>query len=173
MSEPFLAEIRLVGFNFAPNGWASCDGQVLPISQATALFSLLGTTYGGNGQSTFALPNLAGRTPMHWGQALGLSPVVEGETGGTESVILRAVEMPSHTHGAQMVSTAAANSAAPSAGRSLAVTSASAPAYGAPAGQDLTPMGDLIGGGQAHENRQPYLKLNFVIALQGIYPARS
>lgn len=172
MSSPFVAEIRIFGGNFAPRGWAFCNGQLLPISQNTALFSLLGVTYGGNGTSSFALPDLRDRFPLHPGQGPGLSQRYLGETGGQASVTLLPSQIPSHTHSLQATS-AAATEAAPSAARMLAVPTA--PAYGTAA--DLLPLADAAlepaGGGQPHENRQPYLALTFLIALQGIYPARN
>jgi microcystin-dependent protein len=171
MSDPFVAEIRIVGFNFAPLGWATCDGQLLPISQNTALFSLLGTMYGGNGQTTFGLPNLQGRSPIMWGQGPGLSPYDQGQSGGQASVTLDGTQVPAHTH--QLTANgSAATSGAPDATQQLAV--ASTPMYGVP--QNLVPMsGAAVStvGGQAHNNRQPYLGVLFVIALQGIFPPRQ
>lgn len=172
MADPFIAEIRIIPFEFAPRGWAFCDGQLLPISQNTALFSLLGTQYGGNGQSNFALPDLQGRSPMQWGQGPGLSPRDIGESGGQASVALSAAQMPSHGH-TLMADAGNADTGAPSP--STALATASAAVYGPPG--DLVAMsGESIaaaGGAGAHENRQPFLTLNFVIALQGIYPPRS
>jgi microcystin-dependent protein len=179
MSDPFLAEIRIVPFNFAPRGWSFCDGQLLPIAQNTALFSLLGTTYGGNGETTFALPNLQGRSPMHPGQAPGLSSHTLGETGGSDSVTLLTSQIPSHTH---TVTTSA--NAANTAGNSTTPTGKVWARYGreagysdAPADTDMaagvTHTVNSTGGGQPHNNYSPCLTLNFVIALQGIYPPRS
>ncbi len=171
MADPFIAEIRIVPFNFAPRGWAFCDGQLLPLSQNTALFSLLGTNYGGDGRSNFGLPNLQGRSPMQWGQGPGLSPRDIGESGGQASVTLTAVEMPSHSHGL-MADPGSATTGAPSA---AALATASAPAYGPPS-DPVAMSGNAIsttGGSAPHENRQPFLTLNFVIALQGVYPPRS
>ena len=172
MSEPFVAEIRMFPFNFAPTGWAFCDGQLLPISQNTALFSLCGTTYGGDGQSTFALPDLRDRTPMHPGDGPGLTSRALGEAGGSETVTLVGSEMPVHTHALQAVN-AVGDTATPS-GTALA---RSAGAYQTDAAQNLVTMADAAlpaaGGSQPHENRQPYLVLNFCIALQGIFPPRS
>jgi len=170
--DPFVAEIRILPFNFAPKGWAFCDGQILPISQNTALFSLLGTTYGGDGRSTFALPNMQGNAPMHPGQGPGLSLHDLGETGGSENVTLLESEMPLHTH---------------------TLGSINQP------GEDRTPEGELLskavggnlygnatnlvpfnfnalppaGGSLPHNNMMPYLTLNFCIALQGVFPPRT
>jgi microcystin-dependent protein len=174
MADPFVAEIRIFPFNFAPKGWAFCNGQILPISQNTALFSLLGTTYGGNGQSTFALPNMQGNAPMHPGQGPGLSLHDLGETGGSETVTLLVSEIPAHTHGL-LATTQPGNQPAPNA-NSLAKTTGFQP-YLPPAGAPLVPMNpsDLppAGGDLPHNNMQPYLTLNFNIALQGVFPPRS
>ena len=172
--DPFVAEIRIFPFNFAPRGWAWCDGQLLPLSQNTALFSLLGTTYGGNGKSNFALPDLQGRAPMHPGQGPGLSLHDLGETGGSETVSLLESEIPSHSH--QLRANASpADSASPqdaSFARVLGATPYLAPA-GAPAAalsdQALPPAG----GDQPHNNMQPYLTFYFCIALQGVFPPRT
>jgi microcystin-dependent protein len=167
VSEPFLAEIRLMAFEFAPNGWALCDGQILPIAQNTALFSLLGTTYGGDGMSTFALPNLQGQVVIGAGQAPGLSPYVLGEQGGESTHTLSASEMPGHNHIIGVSSTAGTLSAA---NGSTAIGAPPTPAFGPVFNQ--VAMGGNIGNSQPHNNLQPYLTLNFCIALQGIYPAR-
>jgi len=172
--DPFVAEIRIFPFNFAPKGWAFCDGQILPISQNTALFSLLGTTYGGDGKSNFALPNMQGNAPMHPGQGPGLSLHDLGETGGSETVSLLLSEIPAHTH-ALMGSVV--NSSKPSpAGNALAKVSGATP-YAAPAGAPLVAMSinalAPAGGDQPHNNMQPYLTLNFCIALQGVFPLRT
>jgi microcystin-dependent protein len=175
LADPFVAEIRPFGFNFAPTGWALCDGQLLPISQNTALFSLLGTIYGGNGQTTFGLPDLQGKAPMHFGQGPGLSQRVEGETGGVSSVTLLDSEMPVHQHALQ-ANTAQADLPSPSPARSLARSSPfiyKVPA-GAAAPQPLASQAVAVAGGSLpHNNMQPYLTINFCIALQGVYPARS
>jgi len=170
MANPFLAEVRLFAGNFAPRGWALCNGQILPISQYTALFSLLGTTYGGNGTTNFALPNFQGNAPVHWGQGPGLSPYNEGQTGGSVSVPLNNVnQLPNHTHTIH-ASTAPATTGAASPTTSLAA--ASADVYGAPV--NMAPMASqVVGGNLPHENRQPFLVLTFIIALQGIFPARN
>ena len=172
MSQPFVAEIRIVGFNFAPRGWATCQGQILPISQNTALFSLLGTTYGGDGRTTFALPNLQGNAPMHPGQGAGLTPRVLGETSGSTTVTLSSTQIPVHTHALSASPLPAETNVA--AGANLS-RSSGASVYAA-AGNNValspTALGN-VGGSQPHNNMQPYLTLNFVIALQGIFPPRS
>jgi microcystin-dependent protein len=174
VADPFVAEIRIFGFQFAPRGWAFCDGQLLPLSQNTALFSLLGTTYGGDGKSNFALPNMQGNAPMFYGQGAGLSLYDEGQTGGVETVTLIDSEMPIHQHALQ-ANTTAADLPAPASNRSLA---RSAPfIYKAPAGAAAPqPMAlqavSPAGGSLPHNNMMPYLTLNFCIALQGVFPAR-
>ena len=171
MADPFVAEIRIFPFNFAPTGWAFCDGQLLPISQNTALFSLLGTNYGGNGQSNFALPNLQGSAPMHPGQGPGLSLHDLGETGGSETVSLLESEIPAHSHTVN-VSAGDGNDQSPVAEK-LATGIGGINHYGTGGltqlnGNAVTPAG----GDQPHNNMQPYLTLNFCIALQGIFPQR-
>lgn len=174
MADPFVAEIRIFPFNFAPKGWAWCDGQLMPLSQNTALFSLLGTTYGGNGKSNFALPDLQGRAPMFWGQGPGLSLHDLGETGGSETVTLLESEIPAHTHamGAHDIDLGELN--APASNRSLA-KSANATAYTTASNlvgmssSTLTPAG----GDQPHNNMMPYLTFYFCIALQGVFPPRT
>jgi microcystin-dependent protein len=165
MAEPFLSEIRIMSFNFPPKGWAECNGQLLPINQNQALFALLGTTYGGNGQTTFALPDLRGRTPIHVGPGHIL-----GQQGGEQAHTLTAAEMPTHVHAAVAASDNADNNVP--TGRNLAST---ANLYGPPAG--LTTLAPTtvtnVGGSQAHLNMQPFLTLNFCIALQGIFPSRN
>lgn len=173
MTEPFVGEIRIFPFNFAVRGWAMCDGQILPISQNTALFSILGTTYGGDGRTTFALPDFQGRAPIHAGNGPGLTERDLGESAGQAAVALQLSEIPSHRHTEKAESTAASQSA-PSGDRSLASANAAGvrtKVYGAAA--DLAPMGGTVGGSQPHNNRQPYLGLNFQIALQGIFPPRE
>jgi len=173
MSAPFVAEIRIFPFNFPPKGWAFCDGQILAISQNTALFSLLGTTYGGDGKSNFALPNLQGSAPMSPGQGPGLSLHDLGETGGSDTVTLLQSELPQHGHTLQGIAPAA-NRTSP-VGNAFARASAGSP-YGT-ATSPLVALSDQAvapsGGGQPHNNMQPYLTLNFCIALQGVYPPRS
>jgi microcystin-dependent protein len=172
MSEPFLGEIRMFAGNFAPRGWALCQGQLLPISQNTALFSLLGTYYGGNGQSTFALPDLRGRAPIHQGQGPSLTLRNLGEQVGTESVTLIYNEMPAHTHIVMGVA-APGNSVSP-AGGYPAVSTTRDRVYSTSA-PDANPTNQLppAGGGQPHNNLMPYLTVNFIIAMEGVFPARS
>jgi len=174
--DPFVAEIRIFPFNFAPKGWAFCDGQILPLSQNTALFSLLGTTYGGDGKSNFALPNMQGNAPMHPGQGPGLSLHDLGETGGSDTVSLLESEIPSHSHGL-MASAQPATRTGPANNSLARIPTAGSTPYLAPAGAPLVSMsGNSIapaGGDQPHNNMQPYLTLNFCIALQGVYPPRT
>ncbi len=171
--DPFVAEIRIFPFNFAPKGWAFCDGQILPLSQNTALFSLLGTTYGGDGKSNFALPNMQGNAPMHPGQGPGLSLHDLGETGGRDTVTLLESEIPSHSHALRADTADAADTNIPSPTASFALSTGGAlyqtSANTQLAGQALAPAG----GDQPHNNMQPYLTLNFCIALQGVYPPRT
>ena len=175
MSDPFVAEIRMFGGNFAPRGWAFCNGQILSIAQNTALFSLLGTTYGGNGQTTFALPNLQDRSPMHQGQGPGLTDRVLGETSGSQTVTLLASEMPAHAHQPQ-ADASASGQASPAGATWGAGGRGRPPAYAAnpaPAAA-LSPQAlATIGGSQPHNNRSPYLGVSFIIALQGIFPSRN
>jgi len=172
MTDPFVAEVRIFPFNFAPRGWAFCNGQLLPISQNTALFSLLGTTYGGNGQSTFALPNLQGSAVMQEGQGPGLSQRVLGETAGSETVTLLQSEIPAHSHGltAQNVPGDTSSPGAAAYSRVIGATP-----YQPPGGPQVAMSPQAVapaGGSQPHNNMQPYLTLNFCIALQGIFPPR-
>jgi microcystin-dependent protein len=176
MADPFVAEIRIFPFNFAPKGWAFCDGQLLPISQNTALFSLLGTVYGGDGKSTFALPDLQGSAAMHPGQGQGLSLRDLGEIGGTDNVTLLVSEIPIHTHGL-LGGVDPGNFFGPDPGEPVILTRATggqpwtttiAPAV-AFAPQALAPAG----GSLPHNNMQPYLTLNFCIAMQGVFPPRQ
>jgi microcystin-dependent protein len=180
MAEPFLGEIRMVGWNFAANGWALCNGQLLPISQNSALFALLGTQYGGDGVSTFALPNLQGRVPIHQGNGAGLSPYTIGAASGSENVSLLPTQIPAHTHlmgvsnqsGAVTDPTNAILAQGNSGtGRSpVPVTNyVSTAATGTLAPAAIQPAG----GSQPHNNIQPYLCVNFIIALQGIFPSRQ
>jgi microcystin-dependent protein len=175
MADPFVAEIRIFPFNFAPKGWAFCDGQLLPLSQNTALFSLLGTTYGGDGKSNFALPDMQGNAPMHPGQGPGLSLHDLGETGGSETVTLLESEIPAHAHAMRGHNGDQADHQSPSPQTSIA-QSAQGNAY-LNTNQGLVPLSDVIlapaGGDQPHNNMQPYLTLNFCIALQGVFPPRT
>ena len=165
MSQPFLSEVKIVSFNFAPRGWALCNGQLLPINQNQALFSLLGTTYGGNGQTTFALPNLQGRIPIHFGNGH-----TQGEVGGEESHTLNVNEMAAHTHPVS-ASNADPNQGLPTG--NMWANAAGAYSSGAPdSSMNPASIGN-IGGSQPHTNTQPFLVLNFIIALQGIFPSRN
>lgn len=167
MDEPYLGEIRLMSFVFAPKGWALCNGQLLPINQNQALFSLLGTTYGGNGQTTFALPDLRGRVPMHVGAGHD-----QGEVAGAESVVITQSTMPMHTHAAS-ASSASATVSAP-AGQVLAAVADGYVDAGAGSVTTLKPETVwTVGGSQAHENRQPFLVVSYCIALAGVFPSRN
>lgn len=174
MSEPFIAEIRIFAGNFASRNWAFCDGQLLPVSQNTALFSLIGTTYGGDGRTTTALPNLQGRAPMHPGRGPGLTDRRLGERGGADTVTLTEAQIPSHNHILQagLSRAGAGNPAGNALNRSTGEQ-----AYQTDASNNLVPMASQMvgntGGSQPHNNRQPYLGLNFIIALVGLYPSRS
>ena len=173
MADPFVAEIRIFPFNFAPKGWAFCNGQILPISQNTALFSLLGTTYGGNGQSTFALPDLQGSAPMHPGQGSGLSLYDLGQSGGVESVTLLQSEMPAHSHFLRAHAADPGDNNAP--GPTIAFAkSSNGQAYTTSAANKLMHPQYLsvAGGSLPHNNMMPYLTLSFCIALQGVFPPR-
>lgn len=173
MADPFVAEIRIFPFTFAPRGWAFCDGQILPLSQNTALFSLLGTMYGGDGKSNFALPNLQGSAPMHPGQGPGLSAHDLGETGGSQTVSLLITEMPVHSHTLRADTLDLGDTNIASNTASLALSSGGSLYQAASntmlAGQALAPAG----GNAPHNNLMPYLTLNFCIALQGVYPPRT
>jgi microcystin-dependent protein len=175
MADPFVAEIRIFPFNFAPKGWAWCDGQLLPLSQNTALFSLLGTMYGGNGKSNFALPNLQGSTPIFFGQGPGLSLHDEGETGGSETVSLLESEIPAHSHAIQAANFPG-DVQTPTPAVALA-RSAGGNAYQTTVNQNLVQMnGSALspaGGDQPHNNLMPYLTFYFNIALQGVFPPRG
>jgi microcystin-dependent protein len=163
MGQPFMGELKLVSFNFAPQGWALCNGQFLPINQNQALFSLLGTTYGGNGQTTFALPDLRGRVPMHVGGGF-----TQGQAGGQEAHTVTVAEMPAHNH-LVSASTVAGNAADPTI---LAPFSNGYGAFASPTTLHPATVAN-VGGSQPHENRQPYLVLNWCIALVGIFPSRN
>lgn len=174
MASPFLGEIRMFAGNFAPRGWAFCNGQILSIAQNTALFSLLGTTYGGNGQTTFALPNLQGRVPVHWGQGPGLSPYNLGQQTGQESVTLLQTQLPAHTHPLNAIA-GGGNQASP-AGNLPAVESTGTSlnyASGAPT-ITMNPLAvGATGSSQPVPVVQPCLAVSFIIALQGIFPSRN
>lgn len=172
MSEPFIAEIKIFAGNFAPRGWAFCSGQLLPIAQNTALFSLIGTTYGGDGRTTMALPNMQGRAPMHPGHGPGLTTRRLGERLGVETVTLTDAQMPNHTH-TQQASQVPAMDDDPGGkylARGAGVGSYAASGVGALAAAAAVAN---TGGSQAHKNMQPYLTLNFIIALMGTYPSRT
>jgi len=175
MADNFLGEIRLFGTNFAPSGWALCNGQLLPLAQNTALFSLLGTNYGGDGRTTFGLPNLQGRIPLSWGQGAGLSSYNIGETGGTPSVTLLTTQLPAHTHPVVVTPTPGTTSS-PANAVFASTSRGKPPAYG-PIGSPTVNMSAAAvataGSSLPHENMPPYLTLTFCIALVGIFPARS
>ena len=175
MSDPFIAEIIMFGGNFAPRGWAHCDGQILPISQNQALFSLLGTTYGGDGRTTFGLPDLRGRVPTHPGplDGVGGDPNVLGKKGGSEAVMLTESQVAAHHH--PVLASSDAGISGPLAGNVHAKPSNLSKIYADP--NNLQPMSDTgvgnTGAGQGHDNMQPYLTLCFIIALQGVFPSRN
>lgn len=180
MSEPFLAEVRIVGFNFPPRGWAFCDGQILPINQNQSLYSLLGTTYGGDGRTSFALPDLRGRVPIHVGNSNGGASHLLGQKSGEENHTLAANEMPQHKHAVQATNTAAS-------GGGDGLVGANNPSGKVLAGIDVngykgtsTNLVNLrqgtitnVGGGQSHNNMMPYIAVNFCIALRGLFPSRN
>jgi microcystin-dependent protein len=177
MADPFIAEVRMIGFTYAPKGWAYCDGQIMPIQQNTALFSLVGVTYGGNGTSNFGLPDLRGRVPVHFGQGPGLSDYEQGEILGDETETLLGGQLPAHQHGGTILANSQAGTAAtpagnypsrPAANVRFGTQYSTGPADAAVLNA-LTPTG----GNQAHENRMPSLVVGYIIALQGVYPPRS
>ena len=175
MSEPFLGEIKMVGFDFAPRGWSYCDGQELPIDQNQALYSLLGTTYGGNGRTTFALPDMRSRTPLHMGDGYTL-----GQRMGYETVTLTAAEMAAHKHSVKGTTNPGASRSIGSGGNRLFASLAESSGdfiFRQPEAATMTTMASGIvnntGGGQSHENMQPYITLGFCIALQGLFPSRN
>lgn len=173
MSSPFVAEIRILAFNFAPRGWADCNGQLLPISQNTALFSLLGTSYGGDGRTTFALPNLQDRVSISLGQGPGLSDYDLGEEGGTEAVQLSVSELPGHTHGIPAHNIDPATSGTPDPTRFLASATGGKPYSTTGQTSPMNPAAlPVAGGGQPHTNLMPYVTLRYCIALQGVFPQR-
>ena len=174
MSEPFVAEIRIFAGNFAPRGWAFCDGQLLPVSQNTALFSLIGTTYGGDGRSTTALPDLQGRAAMHPGRGPGLTDRRLGQKGGTDTVTLSEAQMPNHSHTLRATTS---RGGVGSPNNNSLNRSGGEMAYQTDVTSNLGSLNTKVlpntGGSQAHNNMQPYLTMNFIIALQGLYPSRS
>lgn len=176
MSEPFIAEIRIFAGNFAPRSWAFCNGQLLPVSQNTALFSLIGTTYGGDGRTTTALPNLKGRVPMHPGRGPGLTSRRLGQRGGSEMISLTEAQIPNHTHQLQ-VSNDLAGFNDPNNQRSPGRSANRIAAMYNTAATSMESMADAAllntGGSQPHNNMQPFIAMNFIIALQGLYPSRS
>jgi microcystin-dependent protein len=173
MLEPFIGSIVLFCGNFAPKGWALCDGQLLSIAQNTALFSILGTTFGGNGQTTFALPDLRGRVPLHPGAGPGLSPYSLGQSMGVEGVTLIANQMPAHAHGFAPPCSDGAPSTPSPVGATLA-NQDQTPFYAASGSAAMASANtSIVGGSQPHENRQPLLAINFIIALEGIFPSRN
>lgn len=176
MTEPFIGEIQLFSFNYAPYGWAFCNGPLMPIQQNTALFSLIGTSYGGNGQSNFQLPNFAGRAPCNQGTGPGLTPRTIGEVFGTQNVTLLSTEMPAHTHSLTIYNQTDGTKRAstPSSGNSLSLPTehtVMAVSTAQPDAQFAPSMIGLSGGNLPHENRQPYLAVNFCIALNGNFPS--
>jgi microcystin-dependent protein len=170
MSTPYISEIRIFSFNFAPKGWAMCNGQLLPINQNQALFSLMGTTYGGDGRTNFALPNLQGNMPIHEGTSIAGNQYVLGQAGGEQYVTLSLTQIPQHTHTAYASSTAA-NSGSPA---NAFWAGGNQPAYASTAGVTMNPAAvGAVGGSQPHNNLAPFLVLNFCIALVGIFPSRN
>ena len=175
MSAPFVAEIRIFAGNFAPTGWAMCDGQLLPISQNTALFSLLGTYYGGDGKSTFALPNLQGSAPLHQGQGPGLSDYFIGQTGGQDNVTLLTSEMPAHNHQAMGIAASGQTAPGPTVVWGTLSGRTPPPLYSS-AAPDVTMnpfAAGITGSSFPHNNMQPLLVLTFIIAMQGVFPSRG
>jgi len=174
MSNPFVAEIRIVAFNFAPKGWAFCDGQLLPISQFTAVFSLMGTSYGGNGTTTFALPNLQGSAAMHQGQGPGLSDRFVGETGGSAAVTLIPSELPAHTHTVQGATGGGLSAPSGTDIWGSALRGRPAPYMSGGGNVSMSPAATATAGASTpHNNMPPYLTLNYVVALQGVFPPRQ
>ncbi|SIT13092.1 Microcystin-dependent protein [Roseivivax lentus] len=176
MSDPFIAEIRIFAGNFAPRNWAFCDGQLLPIANNTALFSLIGTTYGGDGRTTTALPNLQGRAPMHPGRGPGLTPRQLGEVAGVETVTLTEGQIPAHIHEVR-VQSGAASTATPGATTAVSRVGFGDSLYRSDAQTDIVDLATesiaVAGSSQPHNNMQPYLSMSFIIALFGLYPSRS
>ncbi len=173
MSEPFIGQVVAVGFNFAPVGWALCDGSLLPISQNAALFSLIGTQFGGNGQTTFALPDLRGRAALSQGQGPGLQPYVVGQAGGVESVTLASGQVGSHAH--VLAAATTATTPTPGSGVALGTPASGTPIY-ATTGASASLSGSAVAlsqGGAAHENRQPSTTINYIICVEGVFPSRA
>jgi microcystin-dependent protein len=168
MTDPYVGEIRMVGFNFAPAGWAYCDGALLPISENDTLFNLIGTTYGGDGQETFALPNLQSRVPIHMGQGPGLSNYVFSEMGGVEDVTLTTAQIPAHSH-SPLASASPGTTSNPGGAYWAGAASGALYATGS-ASEQMSAQPAIAGGSQPHSNLQPYLTINFVISLFGVYP---
>lgn len=180
MADPFIGEIKMVAFDFAPKGWATCGGQILPIAQNSALFSLLGTQFGGNGQTTFALPDLRGRVPVHQGQGPGLTNRTMGESGGSENVTLALAEMPAHGHslspGGTLPTVSSAGNATTPNGNLPARANDGESNYSTAVADGSIPLAGTTapaGGNLPHNNMPPFLTVNFVIALQGIFPPRN
>ena len=176
MSNPFVAEIRMFGGSFAPTGWAQCNGQLLPISQNTALFSLLGTFYGGDGKSTFALPNLEGSTPIGQGQGSGLSDYVIGQSGGSQFVTLLQSEIPAHNHNVQVYVDDLATQVVPGPLQVVGKAQGGSTPFAAAASPGTTMALNafsVVGGSLPHNNMSPYLTVTFIIALQGVFPPRG
>lgn len=172
MGQPYVGEIRIFAGNFAPAGWAFCEGQLVPISENDTLFNLIGTTYGGDGEETFALPDLRGRLPVHMGTGPGLSPYVIGQLGGTETVTLTTTQLPSHTH--PLIGSSDNATKVDAKNHVLAQTPTYTPYIAAPPNVGLSPNSvSPTGGSQPHDNQMPYLCLNFIISLYGIYPSQS
>jgi len=179
MADPFIGQISCYGCNFAPLYWSFCRGQLLSIAQNTALFSILGTTYGGDGRVTFALPNLQGQAPMHWGQTGSLPPTDIGEMQGTSQVTLLTMQLPAHTHAATVLSTGAGatRTAIPNTNSFISTATAGNAAYDSTTPVINAPFApqaiSITGGSQSHENMQPYLALNICIAVEGVFPSRN
>ena len=172
MADAYISEIKLVPYNFAPRGWAFCHGQILSIAQNTALFSLLGTTYGGNGQTTFALPDLRGRVPIHMGQGPGLSSYIIGQEGGEVSHTLTTAEMPAHNHSVS-ASADVGTSNSPAGRHPAKAPFALGHVYGTSSNATSNEMIANAGGSQPHNNQMPYLGLNYCICLEGVFPSRN
>jgi len=176
LADPYIGEIRMFAGNYAPMGWATCDGQILPIQQYTALFAILGTTYGGNGTTTFGLPDLRGRAPIHMGAGNGLTPRQIGQNGGAEKVTMTSAQMPAHNHVVNASSQEAGGNNPANMVPAVAVDGNEAPVsvYSTAGNTTMSPqMISQAGQGQPHDNMQPFLCVNFIIALEGEFPPRS